>query len=175
MLMKKWYQSPWAISMGTAVFSLILTIIYDYAKSKPVLSTILIILNSILGFILFILNFEVRVLWLLITFAIIILILFVYVKYTEETSEPDFLKYRDDILKKWKWSWNWKWSSQKRAWIISDLTAHCPECKTPLIFTSNVMTTRFDCPRCDFSSKYYIEDPHKIERVILDNINREKK
>lgn len=33
-----WVKSPWTISVGTAIFSLLLTIGYDYLKEKPILT-----------------------------------------------------------------------------------------------------------------------------------------
>lgn len=79
-------------------------------------------------------------------------------------------------MKNWKWTWNWKWNNSKNAWIISDFQAHCPNCDTPMIDNSSSYSLSYNCPRCNFlANGESCDEPHKIERIILDNIDRKRK
>jgi len=84
MAKKKFYKSPWVISIGTTVFSLFLTIIYDYSKEKPVLSTIGDIFITIWKFILAVLNFHVRIWWLLIAFFVFVGFIYMYERFKKQ-------------------------------------------------------------------------------------------
>jgi hypothetical protein len=173
---KGWIKSPWTISIGTAVFSFLLTVIYDYSKSKPVFSTIFQILNKLLKFILLVLNFNIKVWWLLIGIIIVIAIIYLIISIkSNETNKPDFYYYRDGKLKFWRWSWEWKFNYAKNAWCISNLTAHCPKCDTPLVDNLSGYGISVECPRCDFRARdSQCEEPHKIEMLILDNVERKR-
>ncbi|MEL7586498.1 MAG: hypothetical protein AAGU19_07260 [Prolixibacteraceae bacterium] len=173
----KWIKSPWTISFGSAIFSLLLTMIYDYSKEKPILSTIWLILKWIINLIWSILNFDLKVWWIILAFAFIILLLYIIDKFkNDEKFKPDFYNYREDRFKRWRWSWEWEWSNSKKSWIISNLKAHCPNCNTPMIDHSGSYGILFVCPRCDFNaSNEQCDEAHKIERIIIDNIERKRK
>ncbi len=177
MIDKNWKKSPWTISLVTAIFSLLLTMGYDYSKNEPILSTVWNIIKWIWHIIIVILNFDLKVWWILIALLVFIIFVYVFDKYNNsETFKPDFYSYREDKLKKWRWTWNWKWSNSKKAWVISNLSAHCPNCDTPMIEHSSIYGLSFDCPRCEFSANdSECEEPYKIERIILDNIDRKRK
>lgn len=123
-----------------------------------------------------ILNFELKIWWLIIVIVLFILVIVAIDKFkNEEAFNPDFCSYKEDILKKWRWSWNWKFDNRKNAWIITEMKAHCPKCATPMIEYSNPYDLIFDCPRCEFkASNEECDVPHKIERIILDNIDRKE-
>jgi hypothetical protein len=166
----KWLKSPWAISLGTAIFSLSGTIIYDLSKNKPILSTILVILNSIWQFIIRVLNYNIKVWWLLLFIGIITLAIYIVFRLSQDEPSP-----KEGKFKNWRWTWNWRWHYSKNAWVISDLKAHCPRCDTPMEHFSSLYGQSFECPRCDYrASGSECEKPHKIEAIILDNIIREK-
>ena len=174
---KRWLKSSWAISIGTSIFSLLLTIGYDYSKSKPIFSTIYQIVKTIWNFVLYLLNYNLKAWWVILGIFILFVVICLIAKYKQqEFIKPDFYGYREGRLKKWKWTWNWKWNDYKNAWIILDLTAHCPSCDTPMIDYSNRYELNFLCPRCDYrASDSQCDDPQKIERIILDNIDRERR
>jgi hypothetical protein len=171
-----WTKSAWTISIGTAIFSLLLTIGYDYSKEKPILTTVWAILKGIANLILTVLNFDLKVWWIIIAVGLFILILVIIDKFKkEDTFKPDFYNYREGKFKRWRWTWGWNWISRQNAWIISDMKAHCPNCDTPMIERSSFYGLSFDCPRCEFrASDGQCDEPHKIERIILDNIDRQK-
>ena len=171
-----WVKSPWTISIGTAIFSFLLTIGYDYLKEKPILSTIWSIFKWIGNMVWKVLNFDLKIWWLIIIFGLFILTIVIIDKFkNEETLKPDFCSYKEDTLKKWRWTWSWKLDNRKNAWIITDMKAHCPKCATPMIEYSNRYQLSFDCPRCEFrASDAECDEPYKIERIILDNIDRKR-
>ena len=74
--MKKWIKSPWGISIGTAIFSLLLTMGYDYSKEKPILTTVWNVLVWIWELILAILNFNLKVWWIIVAIGLFIFILY---------------------------------------------------------------------------------------------------
>lgn len=171
-----WVKSPWVISIGTAIFSLLLTIGYDYLKEKPILSTIWSILKWIGNAIWKILNFNIKIWWIVIFIGLFILIIVIIDNIKNEgTLTPDFCNYKEDTLKKWSWTWSWKFDNKKKVWTITDMKAHCPKCATPMIEYSDRYQLIFDCPRCEFrASDEQCDEPHKIERIILDNIDRKE-
>lgn len=171
-----WIKSSWAISIGTAIFSLLLTMVYDYSREKPILTTVWTILKLLGNFVWTILNFDLKVWWILLAVVLFILIIILIANVKKDkTFKPDFYSYREGKFKRWRWTWGWKWSDSENAWGISDLKAHCPICDTPMIEHSSVYGLSFDCPRCEFrADDSQCDEPHKIERIILDNIDRER-
>ena len=173
--MKKWFKSPWGISITPTIISFLLTIGYDAIKGKPIFSTVWIILKAIWGAVLAFLNFDLKVWWVL--SGIILLILIFCLIIALKQIKPDFNDYTEDTFQHWKWSWAWKFDNLESAWTISSLKAHCPKCNTPMMdYSNNYDGLRFACPRCNFSaSKNDCDAPHKVELIILDNINRKRK
>ena len=101
-----WRKSPWVISISTAVFGFLLTLLYDLFRERPILSTIyeffVLIINGIISF----LNFQLRVWWVLLGIALIVAILYIIFKvwdaFQKDTSSGAFLKYTSDTLSGWK-------------------------------------------------------------------------
>lgn len=171
-----WIKSPWTISIATAIFSLLLAMVYDYSKELPILTTVWGIIKWIGNIILTILNFELKVWWIIVVVILFVFIIYLIDKFNkEDTFKPDFYTYREEKFKRWKWTWGWQWNNKKNAWTISDLKAHCPNCDTPMLEHSNFYGLSFDCPRCDFkASDGLCDEPYKIERIIHDNIDRQR-
>ena len=171
-----WVKSPWTISIGTAIFSLLLTMGYDYSKEKPILTTVWTILKWLGNFVWTILNLDLKVWWILLAVVLFLSIVILIDKLKkEETLKPDFYNYREGKFKRWRWTWGWQLNDRKNTWLISVLNAHCPNCDTPMIEHSSIYGLSFDCPRCEFrASGSQCDEPHKIERIILDNIERNR-
>jgi hypothetical protein len=173
---KNWMKSPWTIGIGTAIFAAILNFILNNYFKTPMLSAIWQILKGIWNFAISVLNFNLKVWWVIVAIIAIFVVIYLvaYLK-PEKAFRPDFCNYTEEKFKRWRWSWNWKWNNWENAWCISDLTAYCPNCDTKLTENPNYRL-RFDCPRCDLSATdIECDDPHKIQRIILDNIEREKR
>ncbi len=172
-----WIKAPWSVSLGTAVFTLILTMIYDYFKSKPILTTVWTIIKSVVNFIWEVLNFDLKVWWVIVGIVLFILVIIIIDKLkNSEIEKPFYYDYNEDKFKHWKWSWDWILNDDKSYWKVSNLKAHCPLCDTPLIDYSSSFETEFSCPRCRFSANNsQCEDPVNIECIIIDNVNRKIK
>jgi hypothetical protein len=169
-----WKRSPWTISIVTAIFSLLLTMGYDYFKDIPILTTISSFFKWICGFVLTSLNYEIKIYWLLLAIVVICFVLYIMVKFNkEDTSKPHFFGYNEDSFKNWRWTWEWKFNHSRNAWGIYNLKAHCPKCDTTMNDNSTIMGLNFICPRCDYNAYDSIcEDPYKVESIIIDNVDR---
>ncbi|MFC2188470.1 hypothetical protein [Peijinzhouia sedimentorum] len=177
-----WTKSPWTIGIVTsAIVPFLLTVGYDKLKEKPILTTFFNMIDWVLNQLSLIINFELRLWWVIIFLLIIVVGNFFFRKGTKEglsyseIPRPEFINYKSDILRNWKWSWGWKLNELENKWHLSNLTAHCPNCDTPLIDQSTTYINHFECPRCDFNeANNDFEVPFKIERLIFDNICRKQ-
>ena len=57
-------------------------------------------------------------------------------------TEPDFLKYREDMVDGVKWRWDWNNNH------IVSLQAFCPNCDAQLVAMESFNETHFVCERC---------------------------
>lgn len=175
--MKKFWKNPWTISIGTAIFAFLLTILRDLLQEKQIFSTIGSILSSVWRAVLLFLNFNLKVWWVLIGIAVIIAILWLIATLDEKNSEnnkPGFTSYTEDHFRTWKWSWEWEFSTYMKKWHIVNLTAHCPKCDTPM--QHDRFEDVFQCPRCRYTAEYDgHETKSQVEAVIIDNLNRREK
>ena len=177
MTKEKLIKSPWIIGFGTTIFGFLLTMLNDYSKKEPILTTIWLIIKWIGNLIWTLLNFDLKVWWVILTIAFLFLLLYIIDKFKkEEIFKPVFFNYREDKFKKWKWTWDYEFNNSKKMWVISKLKAHCPNCDTPMIDHSNSYEILFECPRCDFNARdSQCDVPFKIESLIIDNVERKGK
>lgn len=172
---KKWLKSPAGISIGVTVLGFALTVFYDLIKTKPVLTTIWAILQSIWEFILLCLTFQLRVWWVLLAIAGLILILTVVVKIDEqkhsETNQPLFLKYTKDKIMDWNWEWDWEKHYDGSCWV-SNLHPICPCCNTPLVDGYNTWGRTMECPRCHYDVQSNIPNEDTVKMLIHDNVKK---
>jgi len=170
-----WKKSPWTIGIGTAIFSFFLTLLYDLIKNKPILSSIWEILKWLGNVIWHILNFDIKVWWLLLFVVLIVFVILLYSKFEKnDTSVQESNNYTEDRIKGMRWTWRWEFSASQKAWILSDLKSHCPECNTPMIDQTVSYETYFECPRCDYHVSKPNDEKFKVSNIIIDNINRKK-
>ena len=171
--MKKFLKSPWTISIGSTLLGFLLTVLYDFAKGKHVFSTIKAVFTTLYDWIVLSLNFQIRVWWILLALAVLVVIRCIILHNKQEQSDerPAFLDYTSDRFSKWKWSWEWNFSSLEQKWQVSNLHPHCPKCDTPML--SDKYESYFQCPRCKYDSGYEnIEKSYEVEAVIIDNLDR---
>ena len=172
---KKWIKSPAGISIGVTVLGFALTVFYDLIKTKPVLTTIWTILESIWRFILLCLTFQLRVWWVLLVIAGLILILYVIVKIDErkhpETNQPLFLQYTKDEIMNWTWEWDWEkqYDGRYELWNLHPI---CPRCNTPLIQSYTGGRTA-ECPRCQYYVNSYMPNDDTVKLLIYDNVKKD--
>ena len=175
--MKNILKSPWTIGITTTLLGFFLAVVYDFIKKKQFLSTVKTILLALRNGLVAFLNFELKVWWILLGIAGLLLLLIIVadIKGKGKDSESDFMGYTEDYFGNWKWSWKWKYNTYKTAWCPSDFEAHCPECDTPMFHDRDEYF--FQCPRCGFESSGM--DDHKksyeVDALIVDNINRKRR
>jgi len=168
---KKWFKSPAGIGVGTTLLAFVLTVFYDLVKTKPVLTTILTILQGIWKFILSFLNFQLRVWWVLLGIVGVIFVLYIIFKVDDlkhlDTNLPTFLHYTRDKVLNWTWEWDWEKKYDGKYWI-ENLHPICPHCNTPLVCEYGT----FKCPRCHFSEGSNIPNYDTVQIMITDNIKK---
>ncbi len=171
---KKWLKSPAGISVGVTILGFALTVCYDLIKTKPVLTTIWAFLQIIWRFILLCLTFQLRVWWILLAIAGLILILYAVVKIDEqkhsETKLSPFMQYTKDEIMNWSWEWEWKKHYDGKYWI-ENLHPVCPHCNTPLVHSYEGGGI-IKCPRCNHREHSDIPDYDTVKVLIHDNINK---
>lgn len=105
--MKKFFKNPWTLGIGTTVIGgIALSFILDWIKGVDWLSTLKTVVNFIINAIVSFLNFELKVWWILIAVALIVLSLVFIAKYYDEKSkneEPSFLSYTKDSVLGYTW------------------------------------------------------------------------
>ena len=171
--MKKWLKSPWGISIGTSVFGFLLTVGYDILKEKPVFNTIWSILKLTWKGIITFLNFDLKVWWILIGIAMIILALYIALKISDaknsEISQSDILKYTTDVISGWHWEWRWE-KGYDRKFGIEGLHPVCSRCNTPLVYEERYGD--IICPRCNSKPGNKVPDEDIVKTMIYDNIKK---
>lgn len=71
--MKKWAKNPWVLGIGTTVIGgVLLSLLLDWIQGIDWLSTFKNVMRFIFNVVVSFLNFEIKVLWLLIAIAIIV-------------------------------------------------------------------------------------------------------
>lgn len=169
--MKKIRDSKWAIALVPSFVGAVLTLVVDGVKDIDIFSTLKLVLVTVCRWIMRFLNFEIKLLWILVVFGILLAILWVIIKIVEskKLSPPERMSYTEDHFTDWRWSWKWE-KDYRGEYQIGDLVAHCPKCNTPM--RHDDYDTTFHCPRCKYDSRYHSDNHHDVTLVIYDNINR---
>lgn len=85
--MKKWAKNPWVLGIGTTVIGgILLSLLLDWIQGIDWLSTFKNVMRFIFNGVVSFLNFEIKVWWLLIAIAIIVVGLFVVAKISGSQS-----------------------------------------------------------------------------------------
>lgn len=85
--MKKWAKNPWVLGIGTTVIGgVLLSLLLDWIQGIDWLSTFKNVMRFIFNGVVSFLNFEIKVWWLLIAIAIIVVGLFVVAKISGSQS-----------------------------------------------------------------------------------------
>gem|GEM_PF-5273298 len=167
----KWYKSNWTIGIvSSALIPAILTITIDYFKTKPFLTTFGEWWNWSWSLLIFILNFEIKVWWLLVltTFCFFVIKLIIIRRANKESKYPPYNEgLYNNIL------WKWRYYDHYGELRIAGLEPHCPKCRTQLnVDSSFARVAKLNCIRCKDNIFYFIkfDDTENIEKLILGNI-----
>lgn len=174
--LKKFFMNPWTVTIGGGlILSVILSVINDFVKKEQVFSTINTILSTICKVLLEILNYRIKVWWLLVGIIILILIIFIFVRYLDYTHrnsiEPEFLEYTQDIILGYTWKWNWQKDIYGK-YYIENLCPICSQCHTPLIEELIGYGIHYKCLRCNREYYENMPDFDNVKMMIADNVRR---
>lgn len=173
--MKKFLNNQWVVGIGSPIILAALTALYDLAKKKKVFTTLWWLLSSAYRWVIKILNIELRLWWILVFVALVILVVYMISRSkgpdaSEVPEDPEFTGYTEDLFNGWKWVWDWE-KNYEGKWDAVNLRAHCSKCDTPM--RHDISEREFRCPRCG-NHKYMNQRriSEDIRAVILDNVNR---
>lgn len=144
----------------------------DDVKSVPILKYVTTFLNWLYDTAISILNFPIRVWWLIVT-TIVLYLIYKVSKSAYQGNTPDFINYKEDVFKIWIWRWDWKPTNE--GWKISNLTGYCPKDDVQLVNNSDFLRVRFYCPKCNTEFGEYkepLEYTADAEVLIRDKINK---
>src|SRR5690606_25326065 len=118
----------------------------DNVKSMPVLKYLVIFFNWLYDTAIDILNFPIKVWWLLFI-CMVLYVTYKVFKSVRQKQIPDYINYNKDVFKNWIWRWEWKLKSGD--WTITNLTAYCPKDDVQLIDNGDFFRNRCYCPKCN--------------------------
>lgn len=173
-IFKKCINSKLGIAVLTGLLNFIGTLINDWLREKPILTTFISIINFITCQISKFFSLEIKLYWFFVIFIFIFLVYKLILFFKQKNGKPYFYNYNEGILKKWRWTWEWQWDNKSKSWKIQKLKAYCPKCNSQLLIQANFLRgTSAECPRCNFLAiGEECEIPFKIESIIHDNIDR---
>lgn len=172
--LKEWLKTPLGIAITTAFIGPAITIVYDIVKNKPVFSTIVFAMKWLYTFILSILNFNLKVWWVILGILGCIFILYIIYKFQEfnENNQPEFLRYTKDTIQGWKWEWHWE-KDYTGKYAVENLHPICINCDSPLVNKNDYQGNLY-CVRCGRQrSPHNMPDFKHIEAYIYDNVRKD--
>lgn len=171
-----WYSKWWITSV---ILPIIASVIADKFKNVPIWTTLLLVVNWIKTSFLNVINFEIKVWYILVfIFAAIFVLYVVSLRKSDNiirlNSEPSFSKYKRGRLKRWLWSWEYELNYSGKYEIVNMLPI-CESCDIKMIFTDNRLYSYYRCPKCNRqtdSSNW--ESTEDIQALIIDNIEKKQ-
>ena len=172
--MKRLLKHPVIVAIIPVILSFILTVLYDMAKNRQLLSTAKNILSFIINCVTSFLQFNIKVWWIVAAMIIIIGILFILFKIGNaknyKQSNPLWIQYRKDSINGWNWEWKWRRDSFGR-YYVDDLHPVCNYCGSPLVYGDD-FCDYLKCVRCNRRFQRGIPQIDHIKMLISDNVQR---
>lgn len=176
----KWYNSTWIVTIfGGIITTTVGTLVYDWAKQKPILSTLAQLSKTFWTYVVTFITFKLP-LWTVVVVAFLAWVVRkISSKKKKTESKPAFWNYREDKFKNWIWRWDYGINIMERQYEIRNLQPYCPYDDTQLVNKSTYLQAAFECPRCNttFSERSVYqsippEDATSIKALIWDNIRK---
>lgn len=172
--MKKFFKNPWTLGIGTTVIGgIALSFILDWIKGVDWLSTLKTVVNFIINAIVSFLNFELKVWWILIAVALIVLSLVFIAKYYDEKSkneEPSFLSYTKDSVLGYTWEWEYS-KGYDGKYSIKNLHPVCSKCGM-ILKQCGMYGLQMECLRCRKIFNWKETLRTDAQMLIEDNIRK---
>lgn len=173
-LIKKFMKNPWVLGIGTTVIGgVLLSLVMDCIKKIDWLSTLKVVLQFIGNAIVTFLNFELKVWWVLVATALLIIALIIVSKILDikEGINPiSFLSYTKDSELGYTWEWTYTKGFDGK-YTISDLHPICSKCGMRLR-QGGSFGMEMECLRCHTTTEWkesYLDDARML---IKDNIRK---
>lgn len=167
-IIKIWHDPVWSkvisgIILG--IFGAVVTLIYSVIKEIKFLEALIVFYDIFIS----ILFFQVSLIWIIL---IIIIIYFLRkVLKNRFKLKPEWLNYKNDILKKYLWTWEYKYDEYDEKWQIVEMSPHCHNCECILHYKSG----NIECPNCGNIYGYnYYEDLEEIKKMIINKIEKRR-
>ena len=161
--------SEYKIAVFGALAGVLFTAIYDLIKSKPILSTLWILLKWVWKNIF---EFELTI-WQILIVVLVIALISLLLKTKREEPKAKFTDYRRDVIHGTEWVWSWEHNLLENKWEVHNITPICDNCGTRMKFEFNYgVRSTAKCPRCD-NRQTGLKDRETIEALIIDNIHQD--
>lgn len=173
--MKNKTNRSWIAILLTIALGIISSTIYDWLKSKPILSSLISLFKTSWKFLIQLLESDLKLWWIILSVLIYKLIKFIINRYSNRKTPkaPEYSNYRSERFTNWFWKWDWAWDPNLKEWYISNLKPYCPPCDIGLLNKSTILVQRQVCPKCQnqYSEKNQnIDDFEGIKSIIYDNV-----
>lgn len=166
------FASPWTRYILTTVLGISVTFILDVSKAAPHATTIKNVARIVSDIIIRILNYELKVWWLLASMAILAVVSYILIRSANKDARKLFyLYYTSDEIAGWKWEWRWQ-KQPDGGYELRDLMPICPKCDTPLVTSSTTESESYVCPRCNYDAGPDIPNYTTVIILIYDNVKR---
>lgn len=174
--MKKFIKNPWVIAVGSTVIGgVLLSFVLDWIKGVDWLSTLKVVAKFIADTIISVLNFEIKVWWLLVAIALIVVGLIIFVKildFKDKTNPIPFLSYTKDSVLEYTWEWEYRKTSDGK-YTISNLHPVCSKCGMILKQGYTGYGMEMQCLRCNTSQRWEDRYRDDAQMLIEDNIKKQ--
>lgn len=172
--MKKLLKNPWILGIGTTIIGGVMaSLAYDWIKGVDWLSTLKSVIKFIANSIISVLNFELKVWWVLVAIVLIFAILFIIAKIFDVKSEnnlPPFLEYKKDSELGFTWEWDYE-KSYDGKYSITNLHPVCSKCGMNLK-ESGPYRDAMECLRCGTLLEWKGSYLYDAQMLIEDNIKK---
>jgi hypothetical protein len=149
--MKKFVKNPWVLAIGSTVIGgVLLSFVLDWIKGVDWLSTLKAVANFTVNAIVAILNFELKVWWVLVGIGLSITVLIIYVMIQDKKSRRNpapFLSYTKDSMLGYTWEWGYE-KTYTGNYTISNLHPVCSKCGM-ILKQGGVYGLQMECLRCN--------------------------
>lgn len=99
---KNFLMNPWTVGVGTGLIVLLVTIVVDWISNEKIFNTLSKAVVAVWKGILISLNFELKIWWILVGLAFIVLSVFILYRITatrqQKQPAPPFLDYTSDSI-----------------------------------------------------------------------------
>lgn len=172
---KNFMMNPWTVGIGTGLILLVVTVMVDLITAVKIFSTLKNVIVTIWKWILAFLNYELKLWWVAVGLAVVVLALYAYLNYCDKKQLPDnippFLDYTKDDILGYRWKWHWL-KDRYGKYAVKDLHPVCNLCETPLVENYDIYNACYKCLRCKAEHRRSMPDFNHVKMMISDNVRR---